>query len=158
MKFVFITLSLVLVAFIILFFILGIMSKSGKAPGLVEGALSKCPATPNCVCSEYQADSSHFIDPISIPQNIAFDPLPILENVIRDMGGSIQAETGNYVAATFTSAIFGFVDDLEIRIDPTQRVIHIRSASRVGYGDAGVNKKRTELLKNLFINKVSGAN
>ena len=125
MKTALITLFLVIVAFIISFFVLGIMSKSGKAPGLVEGALSKCPASPNCVCSEYAADSRHFIEPISIPQNISFDTLSILEHVIRDMGGSIKAKTGNYVAATFTSAIFGFVDDLEIRIDPTQRVIHI---------------------------------
>jgi uncharacterized protein (DUF1499 family) len=51
-----------------------------------------------------------------------------------------------------------FVDDLEIRIDSTQKVIHIRSASRVGYSDMGVNRKRTELLKKLFNNEVSKAN
>ena len=50
------------------------------------------------------------------------------------------------------------MDDLEIRIDATQKVIHIRSASRVGYSDMGVNKKRTKLLKKLFNNKVPGAN
>ena len=74
------------------------------------------------------------------------------------MGGDVQVESGNYLAATFTSAIFKFVDDLEIRIDSTEEVIHIRSASRVGYSDMGVNKKRTELLKKLFNNKVSEAN
>ena len=66
------------------------------------------------------------------------------------MGGSIQAEKTDYLAATFTSSIFRFVDDLEIRIDTGQEMIHLRSASRVGHSDGGVNRKRVELLKNSF--------
>ncbi|MFC1746440.1 DUF1499 domain-containing protein, partial [Candidatus Riflebacteria bacterium] len=131
---------------------------SGKAPGLVKGVLSKCPEKPNCVCSEQKNDPAHFISPIIIPQNITFDSLSILKSAIKDMGGNIQIESDNYLASTFSSAIFGFVDDLEIRIDAIQKVIHIRSASRVGYGDGGVNKKRTELLKKLFHKKVLEAN
>ena len=157
MKIALIILAFVIVAFIISFFILGVISKSGKAPGLVEGTLSKCPDKPNCVCSEQKDDVNHYIDPIIIPQNITFDTLPILKNVIRDMGGTIYAESKNCLASTFSSSIFGFVDDFEIRIDSNQKVIHIRSASRVGYGDAGVNKKRTELLKKLYNKKVSEA-
>jgi len=131
MKTVFIVLSILIVAFIVLLFNFRAISKAGEASGLVEGMLSKCPNKPNCVCSEQKDDAKHYIDPIIIP---------------------------NYLAATFTSAIFRFVDDLEIRIDSTQKVIHIRSASRVGYSDMGVNKKRTELLKKLFNYKVSEAN
>ena len=157
MKIALIILAFVIVAFIISFFILGVISKSGKAPGLVEGTLSKCPNKPNCVCSEQKDDVNHYIDPIIIPQNITFDTLPILKNVIRDMGGTICAEKENYLASTFSSSIFGFVDDFEIRIDSIQKVIHIRSASRVGYGDMGVNKKRTELFKKLYNKKVSEA-
>ena len=157
MKIALIILAFVIVAFIISFFILGVISKSGKAPGLVEGTLSKCPNKPNCVCSEQKDDVKHYIDPIIIPQNITFDTLPILKNVIRDMGGTIYAESENYIASSFSSSIFGFVDDFEIRIDSNQKLIHIRSASRVGYGDAGVNKKRTELFKKLYYKKLSGA-
>ena len=69
------------------------------------------------------------------------------------MGGDIQAEDDNYIAATFSSAIFGFVDDLEIRVDLTDKMIHIRSASRVGHGDAGVNEKRADFLKKLISEK-----
>ena len=72
------------------------------------------------------------------------------------MGGTIREESDTYLAATFSSAMFGFVDDLEIRVDSSQKVIHIRSASRVGYSDAGVNKKRAEQLKALYKRKVSG--
>ena len=158
MKTVVIILSLFIVACVLLLSILGVISRSGNAPGLVAGRLAKCPVTPNCVCSEQKEDANHFIAPIFLPQNITFDPVSILKNVVRDMGGTIRAESDHYFAATFSSVIFGFMDDLEVRIDPTQNVIHLRSASRVGYGDAGVNRKRTELLKKLYNQKVSEAN
>ena len=155
MKTALIILSFLVVAFIVSFFILGIISKSGKAPGLTEGSLSKCPNKPNCVCSEENSDSSHYIDPIAIPQNSIFDSLSILKMVIKDMGGSIETESDTYLAAIFSSPIFGFVDDLEIRVELIQKVIHIRSASRVGYGDADVNKQRTELLKMRYSEKIA---
>ena len=69
------------------------------------------------------------------------------------MSGVIQAEKDNYFAATFASQVFGFVDDLEIRIDTDQKLIHLRSASRVGHGDGGANRKRVERLKSLFNSK-----
>ena len=56
----------------------------------------------------------------------------------------------DYLAVTFTSSIFRFVDDLEIRIDTDQQLIHLRSASRVGRSDGGVNRKRLERLKMAF--------
>ncbi len=70
------------------------------------------------------------------------------------MRGSIQVENEDYLAATFTSSFFRFVDDLEIRIHADQNMIHIRSASRVGHSDGGVNKKRIEQLKKLFHSKI----
>ncbi|MBA3005755.1 MAG: DUF1499 domain-containing protein [Proteobacteria bacterium] len=158
MKTVLIILSLFIVACVLLLFVLGGISRSGKAPGLVAGRLARCPDTPNCVCSEQQDDSNHSIAPNQLPQVITFDPLAILKNVVKDMGGTIRTEKENYFAATFTSAIFGFTDDFEVRIDSTQKIIHIRSASRVGYGDAGVNKERVELFKKLYNQKVSEAN
>jgi len=158
MKIVFIILSLFIIVFILVLFVFGGISRSGKAPGLVTGRLAKCPATPNCVCSEQKDDGDHFTDPIFLPKNITFDPLSILKNVVSNMGGTIGAENDNYFAVTFSSAIFGFMDDLEVRIDPTQNVIHLRSASRVGYGDVGVNRKRVELLKKLYKQKVAEAN
>ena len=157
MKTVFIVLSILIVAFIVLLFNFREIPKAGGTSGLVEGMLPKCPNKPNCVCSEHKDDADHYIDPIIIPQNIKFDIFSLVKNVIQDMGGNVQVESDNYLAATFTSAIFKFVDDLEIRVDLTQKVIHIRSASRVGHSDMGVNRKRAELLKKLFNNKVSEA-
>lgn len=158
MKTILITLSVLAVAIIALFFILGVMSKSGKAPGLIDGRLSQCPDRPNCVCSEAGNDAGHTTAPIRIPDDSTLDPLPVLKQVILEMGGTVRAESGSYLAATFSSAIFGFIDDLEIRVDAPQRVVHVRSASRVGHSDMGVNRERTELLEKLYINKVSDAN
>jgi uncharacterized protein (DUF1499 family) len=154
MKTALITLSLLLVAFVVLFFILGMISKSGKAPGLIDGRLSECPDKPNCVCSEHKT-ASHYIEPVNIPDDITFDTVHVLKDVVQEMGGNIQVENDTYIAATFTSALFGFMDDMEIRIDSIQKVIHIRSASRVGHSDMGVNRERTELLKSLYRKKVS---
>lgn len=123
------------------------MSRSGEPNGLVESRLAKCPDKPNCVCSEFTSDGSHFIEPIIVSQGGIEAALSRLKDGIRAMGGSIQVEDDNYLAATFASSIFGFVDDLEIRVDSEHKTIHLRSASRVGHGDGGVNRKRVEQLK-----------
>jgi uncharacterized protein (DUF1499 family) len=140
---------------IIALFILGYMSQSGEAYGLVEGRLKQCPDTPNCVNSEFVSDPVHYIEPLAFSAGDAAQILPRLKTIILDMGGSIQVEKADYLAATFTSSIFRFVDDLEIRIDTGQEMIHLRSASRVGRSDGGVNRKRLERLKNSFYLKTS---
>jgi uncharacterized protein (DUF1499 family) len=135
---------------IIALFILGYMSHSGGAHGLVEGRLKPCPDKPNCVSSELVSDAEHYIEPLVYSAGEAERVMPRLKTIIDEMGGSIQVEETDYLAAIFTSSIFRFVDDLELRIDTGQKTIHLRSASRVGHGDGGVNRKRVELLKNLF--------
>ena len=135
---------------IIALFILGLMSHSGQAHGLVEGRLKPCPDKPNCVSSEYVSDAKHYIEPLVYSADEAAQVLLRLKTIIYEMGGSIQIEETDYLAATFTSSVFRFVDDLELRIDAGQKTIHLRSASRVGHGDGGANRKRVELLKNSF--------
>ncbi|MBL1274997.1 MAG: DUF1499 domain-containing protein [Ectothiorhodospiraceae bacterium] len=155
MKTALIVILVLLLAPVVIFFMLGFSSKSGEAPGLVDGHLANCPDKPNCVSSENISDVTHYIKPITIAKNMTFEPLPLLKNTINDMGGIIQKENDNYISATFSSAIFGFVDDLEIRIDTSEQLIHLRSASRVGRSDAGVNKERIELFKRLYNNQTS---
>jgi uncharacterized protein (DUF1499 family) len=146
MKLAFIIIIMVIGSSIVLLFILGKYSQKGQAPGLVNGSLSRCPEKPNCVCSEYKDDVDHYIEPITAHQN----DMPKVVSTIIKLGGNIQIETDNYIAATFKSSIFGFVDDLEIRMDPIHGVMHFRSASRVGYDDMGVNRNRVESFKILY--------
>ena len=155
MKIILIIVPILIVSAFIGFFILGLMSQSGEARGLVGGKLTKCPDKPNCVCTEFNADVDHYIDPVGFSQTTTAEVLSRLKNSIEEMGGSIRTENDNYLAATFTSSFFRFVDDLEIRVDMEQKMIHLRSASRVGHSDRGVNKKRIERLKNLYKMKIS---
>ena len=158
MKSFLILISIIVVAIIFLFFLLGKYSQRGFPPGLVNGSLSKCTSKPNCVCSEYIDDSDHYIKPIKNSHSIEKFDISKASATIQEMGGTIHGEADEYVAATFISPIFGFVDDFEIRTDQTHGDLHIRSASRVGYSDGGVNRKRAELFKKIYIQKVSESN
>ena len=147
-----ITLILVLaIAFITYLFILGKTSLNSSPPTLVKNKLPNCPPTPNCVCSEYFDDSHHYIKPINIASMSDDILMHKIKTTIRHMGGQIQQEQDNYLAATFTSSIFGFVDDFQVRVDPKLRVIQVRSASRVGRGDLGVNRKRVEQFRSRLL-------
>jgi uncharacterized protein (DUF1499 family) len=53
--------------------------------------------------------------------------------------------------ATFTSKVFRFVDDVELRLDPQNNCIQVRSASRIGYSDLGVNRQRIDKLRALYL-------
>jgi len=132
------------------FAMLGNGSKEGKAPGLVSGSLSPCPDKPNCVCSESGEDAAHHIAPLDfsgVPAQKAFGELL---QIIEELGGEVVVANDEYIAATFSSALFGFVDDVEYRLEPTQKRIQIRSASRVGHSDMGVNRKRAEAMTRSF--------
>ena len=121
------------------FFAMGQMSQSGSAPGLVDGRLAPCPSSPNCVSSEEGADPEKSVE--VLPAD-AWDQLPEL---LRSMGGSVTTSEDDYLAVEFKSATFGFVDDVEFRRG--EDAVHIRSASRVGYSDAGVNAQRVAEIR-----------
>ncbi|MDC9725789.1 MAG: DUF1499 domain-containing protein, partial [Gammaproteobacteria bacterium] len=98
-------------------------------------------------------DTEHYISPLLIGSKNSSEAHLILKDIIQTMGGVLQDENKSYITATFSSPTFGFVDDLEIRIDSNNKLIHIRSASRVGHSDLGINKKRVELVKQLYQEK-----
>ena len=99
-----------------------------------------CGKRPNCVCSVCAPTNSHYIEPL---QDIGADPIATLADVIRNMQRSrMITEDKDYLHAEFRSALIGFVDDVEFLVDG--EAIHVRSASRVGYGDHDVNRKRVE--------------
>jgi uncharacterized protein (DUF1499 family) len=153
LKTAFVTVFLFVAAGLLLLVVLAALSRSGKPPGLVAGKLSMCPDKPNCVSSEQHNDVEHYLEPVTLQFATSPDPVTVIKAVIVDMGGVIQEQHGEYIAAVFSSSVFGFVDDLEVRVDPRERLLHIRSASRVGYGDAGVNRKRIERFRKLYAEK-----
>ena len=150
MKALLIVTALIFLIVVVALAVLGYRSHFNGAYGLVEGRLKPCPGTPNCVNSETGSDSKQSIEPLLYAAEDATQVLPRIKAIILDMGGSIQVETTDYLAATFTSAVFRFVDDLELRIDTDQNAIHLRAASRVGRSDFGINRKRVARLKTAF--------
>jgi len=120
-------------------FYLGQSSQSGTAPGMADGRLVPCAAAPNCVSSEAGTEADKLVEALPLA---SWDTLPV---VIADMGGVIVVEDEDYIAAEFGVAIFGFIDDVEFR--RTDEVVHVRSGSRVGYSDMGVNSARAEELR-----------
>jgi len=118
---------------------LGQYSKRGSAPGRIDGALAPCPDSPNCVSSEPGTASARRVAPLG-PE--AWEVLP---GMIEEMGGTVTRQEADYIAAEFTSSTFGFVDDLELRRG--EDAVHVRSASRVGHSDNGVNAARVTDLR-----------
>lgn len=129
------------------FFAMGFYSQTGQAPGLVSGQLTPCSTKPNCVNSESAPSDEHSVAAFGINTAMGEDPLQIVKARVEAMGGVVTRMENGYLAATFTSGFFGFVDDLELRHDKNNTVLHVRSSSRVGYSDWGVNRKRVETLR-----------
>lgn len=135
---------------IVAFFAMGLYSETGSAPGLANGQLSSCPSKPNCVSSESAPSDSHSIAAIAITPAMGEEPLLTVKEVIELLGGDVNYATENYLASTFTSELFGFVDDVEFRVDQGSGLLHVRSASRVGYSDLDANRTRVERIRQLL--------
>jgi len=125
---------------------------SGTRPdnlGIKDGKLLGCPASPNCV-SSFAPDKKHHIDPFKYSASTERQLLR-LKTLIAKMGNvRVVAEKDNYLYAEFTSKLFRFVDDAEFLLDDKTKTLYFRSASRLGYGDLGVNRKRIETIKSLL--------
>jgi len=129
-----------------------IFSFSGEQPknlGVKEGKLAKCPQMPNCVSSQSK-DVTHKVDPLRY-QSSQKKALNKLKTIIEETeNAEIIEATDNYLYAQYTSRIMGFVDDVEFYFDSQNPVIHVRSASRLGESDLGVNRRRIESIREQF--------
>ena len=115
--------------------------------GVSAGKLAPCRPTPNCVSSQ-APDPEHFVEPLRIagPLRRGHGRAPEGGGVHVSGARIIRAEPG-YLYAEFASRWLGFVDDVEFALDEGARVIHVRSASRLGRRDFGVNRARVEAIR-----------
>ncbi|MEO1373403.1 MAG: DUF1499 domain-containing protein [Cyanobacteria bacterium J06635_10] len=127
---------------------------SGTRPdnlGVNNGKLAACPNSPNCVSSQSSSsDATHFIQPLkytSTPEEALAHLKATIESEDRT---KIIEESPDYIYAEFKSALMGFVDDVEFYLDSSSNTIHVRSASRLGQSDLGVNRKRVETIRTKF--------
>ena len=127
------------------------MTKQKIKVGIENGKLTMCPKSPNCVTTQGPiSDKIHYIKSIELECS-SEDAKNKIISVISSMKRSkIIKQDKNYIHIEFKSALFKFVDDVEFFIDESGKEIHFRSASRVGYGDMGVNRKRMEKIRELY--------
>jgi len=136
--------------------IIGMMffSCAGQRPeniGIHNDQLTGCPGKPNCVSSQ-EEDKNHFLQVFRYQgeKEAAFKRL---KEIITSLDGmTFITENDTYLHIECKSAVMGFVDDLEFYFSKG-KVIQVRSASRLGYSDFGVNRKRVEKLRELFAGK-----
>ena len=110
--------------------------------------LLPCPHKPNCV-SSLASDPQQFVDALEFPQGC--EPgLQKLRQILCTMRGvTITASAAGYIHAECRSRLCGFIDDLEFLWDDDGSRFHVRSASRSGYYDFGVNRRRVESVRKL---------
>jgi uncharacterized protein (DUF1499 family) len=116
--------------------------------GVSQGQLSPCPDSPNAVSS--QTDSArHRIDPFPWPN--PDDPEASLAAIHRatvaERGVTRVDASPGYLRFEAVTPWLRFVDDLEWWVDTGARVIHVRSASRIGHSDLGANRARVERIR-----------
>jgi len=124
---------------------------SGKKPtylGHKNGRLAVCPNSPNCVSS--QASGKASIKPLSY-KGEATSAWQTLAKVMKEHKGATMTEgSDQYKHFECKTPLLGFVDDVEFCLDDKNKIIHVRSASRLGYSDLGKNRKRIEHIRQRF--------
>ncbi len=134
---------------------MSLLSCSNHRPshlGVTNSRLATCPTSPNCVSSD-ASDAGHQIPPLQLhaPADRVWQ---MSEEAVSALPRThIVTTTPDYLHAECRSALFGFVDDLELHLRPNEGIIAVRSASRLGYSDFGVNRRRIETLRKLLIHQ-----
>jgi uncharacterized protein (DUF1499 family) len=124
--------------------------KPTKTEVIMSQQLPPCPQSPNCVSST-DKDLSHKISALNVEGSAPDQVMQLLNEVLLSITQKVElAEDGNSVHAEFKSAVFGFVDDVDAVLNLDQQRIEIRSASRTGHYDFGVNKRRIETIRQAF--------
>ena len=119
-----------------------------KNLGVIQGKFSPCRRTPNCVSSQADpSDKEHYIAPL---KGRLEDVRRAVESLPRTR---IISADSHYLYAEFRSRLLRYVDDVEFHYDEKAGVIHVRSASRLGRRDFGVNRARVEQLRKMITPK-----
>lgn len=113
--------------------------------------LPSCPSSPNCVSS--QASDSHFIEPLPIIEDTEAAIVSLRKILERRADTTIVSIDARSIRAEFRTTL-GFVDDGLFVLDIENKVVHVRSASRLGYWDMGKNRRRLEEIRQECQNRV----
>ena len=127
-----------------------LMACAGERPvnlGVQGGRLALCPGSPNCVSSQAE-DQGHRIAPLVFSDDPGQAFARLKQTLVQRRDTTIIEERDGYLRAEFRTTLF--VDDGEFLLDGEQRLIQVRSASRLGYSDLGKNRSRLEEIRLQF--------
>jgi len=142
------------IGLILVLFVLWRWLPRGEAPALgVNGdQLTPCPDSPNAVSSQ-ATDPRHAIAPLVMTG----DPSSALQRcrdvILEERGIRLVEEGTNYLRFEAVTRWWRFVDDVECLASPTNRLVHVRSASRIGRSDLGTNRRRIERIRDRLARK-----
>ena len=116
-----------------------------------------CADAPHCVSSQAPPSDSHYVAPFAY--NGAWKPAKqaLLAVLSGQDNSTVLASGGRFVHATFTTTL-GFVDDMTFLVQPAESVIDVKSSSRIGYYDFGVNRDRVQRIRNEFEQRIASRN
>lgn len=123
---------------------------SGSRPdkmGFSNGKFVACSWRPNCVCSTSDPTDKHYIAPLKIGDDIGTSWKKLSSIITGTPSAKLVRYDGGYMYAEYKSKGLGFIDDVEFALDAKAGVIHVRSASRLGIRDFGVNRARVEDIR-----------
>lgn len=112
--------------------------------------ISLCPASPNCVCTLENETAKKRMPTLRYVGEIQTARQRMKDLVLALGNAKLQEEAENYLHFTFKTRLGGFIDDVEFEFAEREKVIHFRSASRVGYSDMGANKRRMRKISRLW--------
>lgn len=143
----------IILAAICLIWILSIAS-CGMPKGLgvsTEGKLKEVPKSPNCISSQADVDDEKHYMPAWSFEDLESSKVKVLKS-INDFGKTeIKTNSEDYIHAVFITGFWRYKDDVEFYFDRDKKLIHFRSASRIGHSDMGVNRERMEKLKLMYL-------
>lgn len=143
---------LIVILLIITLIVLFMVRKNLKTPanlGVVGGKLASMPKSPNAVSSQSD-DPEKKIEPIPFIGDLNESKEKILKALLAYGNMKIVTDDNNYIHAVNTTGKMKYHDDLEFYFDEKLELIHFRSASRIGYSDMGLNRKRYDSLLELL--------
>lgn len=122
-----------------------------KNLGISNGKLAEMPKKPNAVSSQTQEEDKK-VEPFEFIGTLEETKEKIIKSIKEYGGYDIIKNDRNYLYVVFTTGKMKFRDDAEFYFDEDERVIHFRSASRVGYSDMGLNRERYNKIREIYNN------
>lgn len=150
--------AIVLVLLLIMAYaVIGYQNSTPPVLGHINGQLQPVPTTPNAVSSQSQ-DPRYQVTPLPFHQSPEQTMTALLQAVQHYGNATVELQQADYLYVVFTTVMLGFHDDAEFYLDASQQQVHFRSASRAGYSDGGLNRKRYNVLRQYYLDAINQAN